>query len=252
MWNEEENIRPSLDAARELCDDLCSRGTIRDYELVIVDDCSTDATGRMADALAARDGRIRVIHHDRNRQLGGALRTGLQAARGDVILYTDADLPCDLAEARRALRMMSYYGADIVSGYRNDRTGEGLRRTIYSHAYNGLVRLLFALPVRDVNFAFKLIRRSALETMRLRSEGSFIDAELLARAQRLGLRIVQIGVDYVPRMRGTSSLARPAVILRLLGELVRLYPEIMALEPSSATVVEVRRARATLRKAVSR
>jgi hypothetical protein len=254
MWNEEENIRPAVDAARELCDDLRRRSTIGDHEIVIVDDCSTDDTRRMARALAERDDRIRVIHHDQNRQLGGALRTGFQAARGEVVLYTDADLPCDLAEAGKALRMMSVYGADIVSAYRKDRTCEGLRRAIYSHAYNTLVRLLFGLSIRDINFAFKLIRRSALETLALKSDGSFIDAELLVRAERRGLRIVQFGVDYVPRIRGVSSLARPAVILKLLEELVRLYPEIRVLEPASATVVELRRApsRQPLRRAGSR
>jgi hypothetical protein len=102
------------------------------------------------------------------------------------------------------------------------------------------VRALFGINVRDVNFAFKLFKRSVLEQACLKSEGSFIDVELLARLERLGLRTVQFAVDYVPRVRGTSSLARPSVIAGILGELVRLYPEIRALAPTQTPRVELR------------
>src|SRR4029450_12322016 len=174
--------------------------------------------------------RIVVIHHGRNRKLGGSLRTGFAAASGTLILYTDADLPCDLDEAAKALRLLRLYEADIVSAYRFDRTAEGAQRTLYSFAYNHLVRWVLGVRVRDVNFAFKLMRRRVLDHVELRSEGSFVDAELVAKAHRRGFRLVQFGVDYIARTRGTSTLSSPATILQILAQVRALYPDIRALE----------------------
>jgi glycosyltransferase involved in cell wall biosynthesis len=231
MWNEEDYIRQTVDVAGEACREQVAAGEIGDFELVIVDDASTDATGRIADELAEQNARVRVVHHPRNRKLGASIRSGLAAASGDVVLYTDADLPVDMAELGRVLRVMRVYDAGLVSAYRLDRTGEGMRRAVYSWIYNGLIGALFRVRVRDVNFAFKLLRRDVLDGMTLVSEGSFIDAELVIRTQRLGFHIVQVGVDYFPRMRGTSTLSSMAVIRRMLGEMLKLRRELRSIRP---------------------
>ena len=231
MWNEEDYIRQTIDVARETCDELTQERRIAGYELIVVDDASTDATGEIADAIAEEDPRVRAVHHARNRKLGGSIRTGLAAATGDVVLYTDADLPVDMGELRRALRIMRVYDAGVVSAYRLDRTGEGPKRALYSWIYNGLIAAAFGTRLRDVNFAFKLVRRDVLDQVRLVSEGSFIDAELLVRAQRLGFNVVQIGVDYFPRTRGTSTLASLGVIRRMLREMVTLRRELRSIRP---------------------
>ena len=163
-------------------------GQIADYELLIVDDASTDRTSELADALAAADRRVRVIHHERNRKLGGAMKTGFGNARGDFVLYSDADLPFDMAEIPRAVRLLTEYDVDIVSAYRLDRTGEGYLRAIYTFFYNLMIRWMFRVKARDINFAFKLCHRRVFDHIELRSEGSFIDAELIIRATRHGLR----------------------------------------------------------------
>lgn len=226
MWNEEDYIGPSVRAGRETCERMLAENEIGDYELLIVDDASTDRTGAIADQLAAEDPRIRVVHHTRNRTLGGCIKTGFAAARGDLVLYTDADLPCDLAEVSKACRLLRQYDADIVSAYRHDRTGEGPRRAAYSWVYNWLVRLVFRVYVRDVNFAFKLCRRSIFDRLHLASEGSFIDAELLVRADRLRLTVIQFGVDYFPRSYGISTLSSGPVIRKIVKEMVALRSEL--------------------------
>jgi glycosyltransferase involved in cell wall biosynthesis len=231
MWNEEDYVERAVRAAEEECQRLIELGEISAYELVIVDDCSTDRTPEIADALAEADSRIRVVHHPVNRGLGGSIKTGFDAVRGDVVLYTDADLPFEMLELRRALRVLRHYEADMVSAYRLDRTGEGPRRAVYSFVYNTLVQLLFGTRVRDINFAFKLVRRRVLDVARPVSEGSFIDAELVIRAQKLGFHIVQIGVDYFPRTRGISTLPSPAVIRRMLKEMRELRAELAGLAP---------------------
>jgi glycosyltransferase involved in cell wall biosynthesis len=231
MWNEEDYIRASIDAGRETCERMMAENEIGDYELLIVDDASTDRTGAIADELAADDPRISVVHHERNRTLGGCIKTGFAAARGDVVLYTDADLPCDVAEVSKACRLLRQYDADIVSAYRHDRTGEGPRRAVYSWIYNWLIRLVFRVYVRDVNFAFKLCRRSIFEKLHLASEGSFIDAELLVRADRLGLNVIQFGVDYFPRSYGVSTLSSGPVIRKILKEMAALHAELAGPAP---------------------
>ncbi|MCU0309823.1 MAG: glycosyltransferase family 2 protein [Acidimicrobiales bacterium] len=236
MWNEEASVERAVAAGFEAGDALVDAGEIGAYDLILVDDASTDATGAMADAMAAEDPRISVVHHPVNRGLGGALRTGFAHARGELVLYTDADLPFDMAETAKAVRLARIYDADIVSAYRFDRTGEGLRRLVYSYAYNHLVQAMFGLRIRDVNFAFKLVRQRVLDHVELRSEGSFIDVELLARAQKMGFSIVQFGVDYFPRTRGISTLSSNAVIAAIVREMLQLRTELEALEPLPESV----------------
>jgi hypothetical protein len=148
-----------------------------------------------------------------------------------------------MADTAKAVRLLRVYDADIVSAYRFDRTGEGPRRMVYSHAYNQLVRSMFGLRVRDVNFAFKLVRRCVLDNMELVSEGSFIDVELLVRAHRLGYHIIQFGVDYFPRSRGVSTLSSNAVIARIVRELRDLRTELAGIEPLPPEVRRRRRER---------
>jgi glycosyltransferase involved in cell wall biosynthesis len=231
MWNEEETIDRAVAAAFEAGDALIETGEIARYDVLIVNDASTDSTGELADAMAAADERISVVHHATNRKLGGTLKTGFQNAKGEIVLYTDADLPFDMAEVAKAVRLLRIYEADIVSAYRFDRTGEGGRRLLYSYIYNHLIQTVFGLRLRDMNFAFKLMRKSLLDNVELRSEGSFIDVELLARAQKLGFSIVQFGVDYFPRTRGISTLSSNSVIFKILREMYELRSELYSLEP---------------------
>jgi glycosyltransferase involved in cell wall biosynthesis len=230
-WNEEETIERAVAAAFDAGDGLVAAGEIEWFEVLIIDDASTDRTPEIADKLAAENERVRVVHHAVNRKLGGSLRTGFAESRGELVLYTDADLPFDMAEAAKAVRLLRIYDADIVSAFRFDRTGEGPRRLVYSYVYNHLVQLLFGLRLRDMNFAFKLVRRRVLEHVDLQSEGSFIDVELLARAQKMGFSIIQFGVDYFPRTRGISTLSSNAVILTILREMRSLRADLAALQP---------------------
>ena len=225
-WNEAEGIERAVRAAVGTAEGLIRDGEVAAFEVLVVDDASTDATAEIVDRLARSDARVRVVRHETNRKLGGALKTGFASARGAWFLYTDADLPFDMAEIGKAFRLMNHYEADIVAMYRHDRIGEGLRRLVYSYFYNALVRRVFGLRIRDVNFAGKLIRREVLETVNLHSEGSFIDVELLSKAERSGFRIIQFGVDYFPRSRGVSTLSSASVILTILKEMRTLLPEI--------------------------
>ena len=171
MWNEEAYIERAISESKAVCERMVDDGTIGDYELIVVDDKSTDATPEIADALAAADPQVRVVHHEVNRKLGGSIKTGFATARGDIVLYSDADLPFDFEEVPRALRILRLYNCDLVSAYRFDRTGEGYTRAIYTFFYNLLIRTMFGVKARDINFAFKLVRRNVLDDDRAAQRG---------------------------------------------------------------------------------
>lgn len=220
MFNEEENIEHAIGCAAAALD-RCAQ----DWEIVVVNDASTDRCPLIVERLAAADPRIRLLSHPVNRKLGATLKTGYAAARKDLVVYMDADLPFDPEVIGKAIQAMRVTRADLIAGYRLDRTTEGFRRTVYSYLYNSLIGILFGWPHRDINFSFKLMRREVLEAIELRSEGSLIDAELIVKAKNLGFVIQQLGLDYFPRTRGRSTLSSPSVILKIFRELVTLYPE---------------------------
>jgi glycosyltransferase involved in cell wall biosynthesis len=220
MFNEEENIDHAINAAVEALTKYTD-----DYEIIIVDDASTDASPMLVARRVAENPHIHMIRHEKNRKLGGALKTGFGAATKDLVLYMDADLPFDPDVLGRAIRAMQMTGADVIAGYRHDRTLEGPRRAVLSYVYNALIGVLFGWPHRDINFSFKLMKREVLEAIDLKSEGSLIDAELIVKAKNRGFAIQQIGLDYFPRIRGTSHLSSPGVVLKIFSELIRLYPE---------------------------
>src|SRR2546421_8292938 len=211
LYNEEENVEMLSSAIfRVLAEDA-------DFlELVLVDDGSQDRTAALARALARREGRIRLLKHEGNRGLGAAIRTGFEAAAGELVLYTDADLPFDFNLIPQLLALST--PQQIVIGCRANR-GEGARRWLLSKGYNLIFRAAFGLRVRDVNFACKLIPQRALRQIRLASEGSFIDAEILLECRRQGLGIVEFPLTYYPRTRGQSTLSRPRVIAGILAEM---------------------------------
>ena len=220
MFNEEANIEHAIDyaiAALEAHTD--------DWEIIIVDDASTDHSPEIVRGIAQQHQRIRLIQHDFNQKLGASLKSGFAAASRELVLYMDADLPFDPDVLGRAIRAMNVTRADLIAGYRFDRTTEGLKRSLYSSVYNQMIRLLFGISHRDINFSFKLMRREVLEAVELKSEGSLIDAELVVKARNLGFQIQQLGLDYFPRLRGDSTLSSPAVVMKILRELVRLYPD---------------------------
>ena len=187
-----------------------------DLEIIVVDDHSMDGSGALADQLAAQHPELKVVHHAKNRKLGGALRTGFAAATKDWILYIDSDLPIQMDDALTAIPLTAT--ADMVIGNRQGRA-EGIKREAMSFVYNRLIRVLFGLKVRDVNFAFKLFRRTIVEQITLQSEGSFIDAELLIETHRAGFAIAEIPMRYYERTAGVSTLASGSVVVKILHEM---------------------------------
>lgn len=217
-YNEQGNVGRTVENALRVLEKLDA-----DFEIIIVNDGSSDQTGRIADEIAGRDKRVKVAHHPGNLGYGAALRSGFAAATKEFVFYTDGDGQFDMNEMPPLLPMMEQW--DIVSCYRLDRQ-DPLIRKINAWAWTKLVCFLFGLKLRDVDCAFKLYKREIFDRIRLSSTGALIDAEILARAAGKGYRITQKGVHHYPRTSGVQTGAKPRVILRAFRELFKLHRQI--------------------------
>lgn len=210
--NEEGNLRGLVEEALTTLPALAET-----FEVIIVDDGSSDATPALADELAAADSRVRVVHHERNRGYGAALRSGFGSARHDLIAFTDGDRQFRVADLGRLISRFQADGPDVVVGFRI-RRADPLVRTLYARAYRLANRIFFGLRVTDVDCACKLFRRDALAGIGVESEGAFFSAELLIKLRASGRQVVEVGVPHYPRTVGSPTGARPAVVLRAMRD----------------------------------
>ena len=216
-YNEEANIERTVATA------LAHIGPLADsLEILAVDDGSTDRTPQLADALAAADSRVRVVHQP-NRGYGGALQAGFANARGELIAFSDGDLQFDPAELKRLLDRLADASrpVDVVIGYRVKRR-DPIHRLVIAKTYNAIVSLLFGLRVRDIDCAMKLFRREVFEGLRLDAEGPFLSAELLIKLNARRVPMDQVGVTHYPRIAGENTGASFRKILRTFGDIFRL------------------------------
>ncbi len=221
-FNEADNIVASIQRATDVLEQRQA-----DFEIIVVDDGSSDSTRRLVDAVSARDRRVRCLHHPRNRGYGAALRTGLLAGVKELVFFTDADLQFDLAEIDKLLDHAQQF--DIIAGYRAQRR-DPLPRKVNAWAWGQLVDVLFDLRVRDIDCAFKVFHRRVLEAIDIRSVGAFVNSEILVRARASGFTVKQVPVTHYARIAGEQSGANPKVIAKAFWELTRLYRELNALQ----------------------
>ncbi len=218
VFDEEDNIGQLLEQVLEIAPRLAL-----DFEIVIVDDGSRDASAEVVEAIRNGEPRIRLLRHESNRGYGAALRAGLREARGKLVFFSDADLQFDLDELSTLLHHADEF--DIVAGYRQPRRDPWGRRLLAA-GWGWLVGRLFDLHVRDIDCAFKVFRRHVIEAIPIESVGAFVNTEILIRARQKNFRIHQVPVTHRRRRFGRQSGANPSGILRALLELASPYREL--------------------------
>jgi glycosyltransferase involved in cell wall biosynthesis len=192
-----------------------------DYEVIVVNDGSTDATAAIADELAARYAHVRVVHHPINRGYGGALQTGFRSATKELVFYTDGDAQYDPAEVADLWHKLTPE-ADLVNGYKINRS-DPLHRIVIGRVYHHIVSILFGLKVRDVDCDFRLMRRSIFDTIQLEKTSGVICLEMMKKIHDAGFQIVEVPVHHYHRAFGRSQFFNFRRIFRTGVDVMRLW-----------------------------
>jgi len=217
-YYDEKNIGKVVTKAISVLNDL----KLKDYEIIIIEDGSPDRTGEVADELASKFDKVRVIHHPKNLGYGTTLKDGFLNAKMDYVFYTDGDNQFDLEELKKFVALLPF--TDIVVGYRKTKQ-YSLYRKFTSLCYNYLLRLLFDIRFWDIDCAFKLFKADLFKKIKIDSVDAFIDAEIMLKSKLLGYSSTEIGVLHLPRLDGISTGARPSVILRTIKEVFQYRKE---------------------------
>jgi len=196
-----------------------------DYEVIVVNDGSQDATAAIADELARTYSHVRVIHHPKNRGYGGALQTGILSATKDLIFYTDGDAQYDPAELSLLWAQLTPE-TDIVNGYKISRS-DPFHRIVIGRLYHHIVSILFGLKLRDVDCDFRLMRRSMFERVTLRQTSGVICLEIMKKIQDAGFRVVEVPVHHYHRAFGKSQFFNFPRIFKTGVGVLRLWVELV-------------------------
>lgn len=211
---------------------------VKDFEVIVVNDGSTDHTGEIVSAIMETEPRVRVVTHERNQGYGSALADGFAAATKELTFFMDSDGQFDIRELAQLLLFIDEY--DAVIGYRLDRQDSWVRK-LNAWGWKRLIGWALGVHVRDVDCAFKLLHTEFLHEHPLETRGAMINAELLYKLKRLGYTFREVGVHHLPRKGGRATGARPGVILRAMRELFvyacRWYRE----EKTMKTSIMIRR-----------
>jgi len=196
-FNEERNILKAISNAEAYL-----RSRFKSFEIIVVNDGSTDSTAAMVTKLAKQKKYLKLVSHSKNQGYGAALRSGFSACQAELIFYTDSDNQYDISELDKLLPNLEW--SDIVAGFRIHHN-DPLARIIISWIYNQIIWFVLGLKIKDVDCSFKLYKKVVFDSIKLRSNTGLIDAEILINALKKGYRISQVGVNHYPRIAGNSS-----------------------------------------------
>lgn len=174
-----------------------------DYDFTIIDDGSGQQTLDILDRIEEEYPAVNIVRHGTNRGYGGALRSGFASGSKEWIFYTDGDAQYDVRELARLLEKAGP-DVDIVQGYKIERH-DPLHRIVAGRIYHWVVKILFALPIRDTDCDFRLIRRTVFDTITLKHDSGVICAEMMMRLTRAGCRFVEVPVNHYQRAHGKSQ-----------------------------------------------
>ncbi len=227
-YNDSGTIASLVITARQTAQKLTS-----DFEIIVVNDGSADATPAIADELARTYPEVRVIHHPQNRGYGGALRSGFLGARKDLIFYTDGDAQYDPAELAVLWPKMTE-NVDLVNGYKISRS-DPMHRKIIGRTYHHVVSILFGLTLRDIDCDFRLMRRSIFDRVQLERSSGVICLEMMKKITDAGFRIAEVPVHHYHRAFGRSQFFNFRRLFKTGLDVGALWLQIVVFRRSSAS-----------------
>jgi len=221
FWNEEANINAVVEKALQIAPTVADN-----FEILIVDDGSSDHTLDKANELSKKHSKVKVVSHKVNRGYGAALRSGIEHSKYKYIVFTDGDLQFDFSEITKFIEKIDQ--ADMVIGFRKKRRDNKLfKRLLLMNLLKIWDFILFRFYFRDIDCGFKMFKKEAVEKIGpFHSEGAMITTEILAKATAKKLKIIQVGVNHYPREHGKQTGANLFVIVRAILESLSLFADI--------------------------
>lgn len=214
-YNEQENIPHFVAEALEVLPNIAKK-----FEILIVNDGSSDSTKKVAKKLVNMHEQVRLISHKVNKGYGASLRTGYRRASYDWVFFTDGDLQFKLHQLQSFIPHTSKF--DAIIGYRKKRA-DGFSRHRNALLYKIYIDVLFRLHVKDIDCAFKLFRKKVIDDITLESNGAFISSEILYKLKKKKVQFKQLPVNHYPRKFGDPTGANWKVILKAGLESLKLY-----------------------------
>ena len=215
MFNESDNIERTICVLKALADKIAN-----DYEIVIVDDASTDESASIVENISREDSAVKLFKMDKNTKFGGAFAKGFKNAKKDVILYVDSDMPVGEEDIKGSLPLIE--DADIVTGYSKVKKGDTLKRKVISGVYNFIVERLFSLNVKDINSGYKIVKRSLIQDLDFLSNSPFVDVELFLHARKKNAVVKQYPLIFNERTEGKSYISSIPMIWATFTDMIRL------------------------------
>jgi glycosyltransferase involved in cell wall biosynthesis len=220
VYNDERTVRQVTEKAIGVC-----REVAQNFEVLIIDDCSPDQSGKIADELARENSCVRVIHHEKNLGYGAAVKTGFSNAAYEWICFTDGDDEYDIGDLRKMIKLKDFY--DLIITFRYKKLYSG-KRIFISNMYNKVLRWMFRSPYRDISTGLRFIRKPLLHELHLTSDSPFIGAELTIKTMLKGYRIGEMGIQTFPREFGKGSATSMKNIFATIRDMRRIYREIFS------------------------
>jgi Glycosyltransferases involved in cell wall biogenesis len=218
-FNEEKNIQKTIKRAVGVLEKIAEK-----WEIIVVNDGSTDKTGATADKLAKENRLIQVIHHPQNQGYGAALKSGFYNAHYPWVAFTDADGQFDFSEIKKFLPFTNR--ADLILGYRLKRADLAIRR-LGTFVWFLVARIFLGLNVKDYSCGFKLIKKRVFEAVQpLEAEEKVTQIEFLVKAKRQGFRFVEVGVHHYPRKFGQQTGANIKVVFKSTIDIIKLWQKL--------------------------
>lgn len=215
-YNEEDSVTTTVERAVAALRRWCAA-----FEIIIVDDGSTDQTGRRAAELAARYAEVSVLRNATNLGQGPSLVAGLARARHEVVTHNAMDYPFHLDDLPAVLPLLAT--ADVVVVARRSRPESSLYRRILTRVNVLCLRNLFGVRLRDYNFV-QFYRHEVLESVRFDEKSTgFLAPSLIFQAHRRGYRIAEVVLDYWPRERGEAKSGRLRVLVHTCLDMGRFW-----------------------------
>ncbi|MFA6636435.1 MAG: glycosyltransferase [Candidatus Omnitrophota bacterium] len=216
MYNESANIERAVTLLKNLASSITE-----DFEIIVVDDASSDGSAGIVQDIAGYDKRIKLYRMKRNTKFGGAFAEGFKRASNEIIVYMDSDMPVGPEDIKASIAMID--DADIVTAVSGVEKGDTAFRKFISEGYNNLVRSLFGINIRDINSGYKIVRRELIKDIEFISQSPFVDAELFMHALKKNARIKEYSLIFRSRTAGRSHIASLPMILATFRDIAKLW-----------------------------